>query len=161
MGHGRRRRAFSFEDVQRIEVAGLPAIAVTGTQRVAAETFAKALVVVAADDTMVQLTGTIEPGDPLSAAELISVLRAARWNAQPAPGDLGVDLTPASGYQRQPGGTAALLLTLGGETGAGVPKFLASRSMGRVQVDVVSSGRTPRRGSASCRPRRRSNRRRR
>jgi hypothetical protein len=48
---------------------------------------------------------------------------------------LGIDISPAPGYERQEEGTSGIVVTLGGETGADVPKLLASPSMGQDTVE--------------------------
>ena len=59
------------------------------------------MVATAADDAVVFLSGTLEPDDSLSSSALLDTLIDARWNKQPAPGDLGFDLKAAPGYQRR------------------------------------------------------------
>lgn len=127
-------KGLEFGAAQDLEIAGFPAKVITGSQRAGAVTFAKVIAILAVDDSVVMMTGTIEPGDPLTVAELEDVLTAARWSDQVAEGDLGFDLTPAPGYERQSGSTMAMGFTLGGTSGEGAPSLLAAPSMGQERV---------------------------
>jgi hypothetical protein len=119
--------------VEHSSVAGFPALTATGTQQAAGLRVGKAIVTFVAEDAVVILTGNVEPGDVLSPSDLLAVLVDARWSHTPAAGDLGIDITPTAGFQRQPG-TSSITLTLGGATGSGVPKFLAAPSLGKSGV---------------------------
>jgi hypothetical protein len=127
------RRGLQFAETQRTEVAGHPALTATGTQTVGPATFDKVVVVIATEDAVVWLTGTLERGDPLTPDELLTVLRDARWTGQRAPSGLGIDITPAPGYQHVPS-SGLVMLTLGGATGPDVPVFIAARSLDKRTV---------------------------
>lgn len=127
-------QGIGLEPVRRLTVAGFPAISTSGTQKTAQGTFAKAMVAMVTDESTVLLTGTLEEGDPLSAKDLLAVLTAAKWSATAAPGDLGYDLTPAPGYQRDQAYSQGILLSLGGATGPDVPKLVLAPSLGQGSV---------------------------
>ncbi|MCT2582110.1 hypothetical protein [Actinophytocola gossypii] len=120
--------------VRELEVAGHPAIATTGTQLAAGTTYQKAVAVLVADNTYVHITGTAEPGDPLSADDMLDVITDARWNTDTAPGDVGLDITVATGYERVLDTSAGILATLGGESGMDVPKLIATPSLGQSPI---------------------------
>ncbi|MBB4966201.1 hypothetical protein F4559_003560 [Saccharothrix violaceirubra] len=128
---------------QRLEVAGFPAVATTGIQRVGDARVRKAVVALITDDEFVMLTATLADDDPLSTPEALAVLTAARRGATRAPGDLGFDVTPAPGYHRSSHPGSALLLTLGPETGDDVPVFVVAAS-----VDDVATPDEDRRDAA-------------
>lgn len=130
------RQGMDLGEVRELEVAGLPAVATSGTQRAGGTTYRKVMVVLAAEDGLVMLSGTLEPDDPLSTDDLLQALLATRWAAETAAGDLGFDLTPAPGYERQSGTNSTIMLTLGGESGPDVPKFLATPSLGESPVEA-------------------------
>lgn len=119
-----------FDTPREQTIAGFPALVTTGSQQAAGETFAKAVVLIAAEDAVVIITGTLEPGDPLTVAELGAVLADARWSKETAPGDFGFDLTAAPGYERQKS-SAGILLTRDGPQG---PKLIAARSLGQSSI---------------------------
>ncbi|WP_216214375.1 hypothetical protein [Amycolatopsis aidingensis] len=75
-------KGFRFDEVQRdVSIAGFPGVTAIGIQRAAQGTFGKTIVVFAAEDALVMLSGTLEPDDPLSPADLREVLTDVRWGA--------------------------------------------------------------------------------
>jgi hypothetical protein len=133
------KQGLELGEVRRLTIAGRPAVVTSGVQRQAGQTYAKAIAVLAADDTVVLISGTAEEDGSLTADDLLAVLTSARWSAETAEGDLGFDLTPAAGYERKDAAGGAVLFTLGGASGADAPKLLAAPSLG--QAGVAESGR--------------------
>jgi hypothetical protein len=123
-------QGLKFDAPREQTIAGFPALVTTGSQRASGETFGKAVALIAAVDAVVIITGTLEPGDPLTVAELSAVLADARWSKETAPGDFGFDLTAAPGYERQKS-SAGILLTRDGPQG---PKLIAARSLGQTSI---------------------------
>ncbi len=119
-----------------VTVAGFPALVTTGTQRTPEGTIAKAVVVLAAEDVVVIMTGNIQPDDPLKVDELKAVLLDAKWNSQTAAGSMGFDLTAAPGYQRQQS-SAGLVFALDGKQG---PMLVAAPSIGKAELPADRRG---------------------
>ena len=98
---GTRRDGLEFESVQRFSVDGRPALGAMGTQTVGDMTVNKAVMVFVSGRFAVTLTATLDPRDPVTAAEAMLVLRSARWVAGAALDRLGVAITPARRYHEQ------------------------------------------------------------
>ncbi|GAA1315161.1 hypothetical protein [Saccharothrix xinjiangensis] len=130
-----RLQGMDMDEPRELDVAGHPAIAVTGEQLASGAVYRKAIVALFTEKTFVMMTGTIEPGDPLTANELLTTLTDARWSDETAAGDLGFELTPAPGYQRQEGSTSSVIITLDGETGPNAPSLVAAPSLGDNPVE--------------------------
>ncbi|WP_137145444.1 hypothetical protein [Mycolicibacterium sp. CR10] len=123
------RDGLQLSEPRRTEIAGFPAVVVSGTQNRAGVVFLKVLAALAPPDSFVTITGTAEQTGPITADQLIGLISDARWSDQRAPSDLGITVTPSAGYQEVPSG-GSLQLSLGGQTGPDVPVFLASPSRG-------------------------------
>ena len=123
------RDGLQLSEPRRTEIAGFPAVVVSGTQNRAGVVFLKVLAALAPPDSFVTITGTAEQTGPITADQLIGLISDARWSNQRAPSDLGITVTPSAGYQEVPSG-GSLQLSLGGQTGPDVPVFLASPSRG-------------------------------
>ncbi|MBP2327366.1 hypothetical protein JOF56_007751 [Kibdelosporangium banguiense] len=133
---GARAKAQGFEmgAPQETTVAGFQAVVFTGSQRISdSVVFEKAVVGMMAEGKLVIMTGTIQREDPMSAAEMRSVLTKARWNKEIAPGGFGFDITPAPGYQRTES-SGGLVYSLGPRTDTTVPKLIAAPSLGLAVV---------------------------
>ncbi|WP_340684063.1 hypothetical protein LCL61_37165 [Amycolatopsis coloradensis] len=126
-GEQAKRQGMEWEKPVETTIAGFPAFLTSGTQTVSMGTFRKVNGILAAEGVLVVITGTLEPGDPLTVDDFKKVIIGARWSAEAAPGSIGFDLTPAEGYQRKES-TAALSFTRGGQGG---PKLVAAPSMGQ------------------------------
>ncbi|ANZ35870.1 hypothetical protein BBK82_07015 [Lentzea guizhouensis] len=114
-------------EARNVAVAGHPAVATTGTQRMGGVTFVKAFVALAVGEKIVMMNASVEPGDPLSAEAVLEVLSGARWGQEVAPGGFGFDLTAAPGYQRNEG-SGAITFTLG--EGVKAARLIAAPSLG-------------------------------
>ncbi|MFC3455498.1 hypothetical protein [Amycolatopsis speibonae] len=125
-----KQQGIELEEPVELRIAGFPAFLTSGTQRVAAGTFGKVNAMIAADDTLVIITGTLQPGESLTIDDFKKVISGARWSAEAAPGSIGFDLTAAEGYQRKES-TAAITYNRGEQGG---PKLLAAPSMGQVRL---------------------------
>lgn len=129
-GFQARLQGMDMDEPRELDVAGHPAVAVTGEQAASGTVYRKAIVILCTETTFVVMTGTIGPGDPLTANELLTTLTDARWGDETAPGDLGFDLTPAPGYRELPGSTSNIIIALGDEAGPDVPTLVAAPSLG-------------------------------
>ncbi|WP_367128050.1 hypothetical protein [Saccharothrix sp. HUAS TT1] len=127
-------RGMEMGEVRHLTIADRPAILTSGVQRVSGSTYTKAIAALAADDSVVMVTGTLEEDSSVTADELLEVLSGARWNGEAVVDDRRPDLTPAEGYQRRDAPGDSVLFTLGGEAGPGVPKLLAAQSLGQAPV---------------------------
>lgn len=114
---------------RRTEIAGLPAVVVSGTQNRAGVMFLKVLATLAPPDSFVTITGTAEQDGPISDKQLVALVSDARWSDQRAPSDLGIAVTPSAEYQ-EVATSGSIQLSLGGRSGPEVPVFLASPSRG-------------------------------
>ncbi len=125
-----RQKGLDLEKPVETTIAGFPAFLTSGHQRASVGTFAKVNAILAAEDVLVIITGTLEPGDPLTVDDFKKAITGARWSTEAAPGDIGFDLTPAEGYQRKEG-TSSLSFTRGAQGG---PKLIAAPSMGEPRL---------------------------
>ncbi|MEV0678782.1 hypothetical protein AB0I60_19920 [Actinosynnema sp. NPDC050436] len=117
---------------RRVEVAGHPAVAVTGEQARADGRWGHAAVRFVADGHLVEVVGSLAPGDPLSTNDLLIALRDTRWTGARG---LRMELTPAPGFQRLPR-TDAIWLSLDGTDVMGVPKVVAAPAIGMATIPL-------------------------
>ena len=122
-------QGLEFASQERFSIDGRPAIAAVGTQKARGMRFNKAFVAFPSEGQLVMVTVTLAPDDPVSAADAVEVVRAARWSTKAGRGSLGFVVTPAPGYVKQPS-SAGLGYTLKGASGPGVAQFLVNPSLG-------------------------------
>ena len=128
------REGFELGEPQRLDIAGQPAVVVTGTQtQQGTAPLGKVLAALITPDAMVTMTGNVEKDDRLSLDQLRAAITEARWSDERAPADLGIDVTAAPGYG-EVSSSGTLQFSLGGKTGANVPLFVVAPSLGSTQI---------------------------
>ena len=127
-------QGFELGEPQRLDIAGQPAVVVTGTQtQQGAAPLGKVLAALVTPDAMVTMTGNLEKDDPLSLDQLRAAITEARWSPERAPADLGIEVTPAPGYG-EVSSSGTLQFSLDGKSGVNVPLFVVAPSLGSTQI---------------------------